>query len=258
MGAKASICSIDGCGHTRQKRGWCTGHAARVRRHGDPQAHIPLSPRVQNVGKLCAVAGCGRPARRLGACLAHYQRLKKTGDYQAGRPLAEREPSRILERAPDGKLKCQRCFVLKPDDRFPWRADSPGAQRRVCKDCRAEYALLWRVANVDKCKVYSDRSTHARRVALAGCDYDDDVNRTSLRRRDGDACCYCGVEMSFAASMRDSRPRNLATLEHVIPVSKGGSHTWGNCALACFQCNLSKGNRERPKWKIRRGHRLSD
>ncbi|MBT2485780.1 MULTISPECIES: HNH endonuclease [unclassified Microbacterium] len=49
---------------------------------------------------------------------------------------------------------------------------------------------------------------------------------------------------------------DLATLEHVIPVSVGGSHTWNNCALACAGCNASKGAKIDDSWRIRQGHRL--
>jgi len=34
-----------------------------------------------------------------------------------------------------------------------------------------------------------------------------------------------------------------ASLDHVQPLSKGGTHTWENLQLAHLTCNLSKGNR---------------
>jgi 5-methylcytosine-specific restriction endonuclease McrA len=32
-------------------------------------------------------------------------------------------------------------------------------------------------------------------------------------------------------------------MDHVIPLSKGGSHTKSNTQLACFGCNTLKGDR---------------
>ena len=32
-------------------------------------------------------------------------------------------------------------------------------------------------------------------------------------------------------------------LDHIIPLSKGGADTWGNIALSCKHCNLSKNNK---------------
>ena len=32
------------------------------------------------------------------------------------------------------------------------------------------------------------------------------------------------------------------TIDHVVPVSKGGQHAWTNCVIACSKCNARKGN----------------
>jgi len=34
-----------------------------------------------------------------------------------------------------------------------------------------------------------------------------------------------------------------ATVDHVIPRSKGGASSWVNMVAACRDCNLAKGNR---------------
>ncbi len=56
------------------------------------------------------------------------------------------------------------------------------------------------------------------------------VNRREVLRRDHHTCQYCGST------------HNL-TLDHVVPLSKGGSHTWDNVVTACERCNQRKGNR---------------
>jgi 5-methylcytosine-specific restriction endonuclease McrA len=33
-----------------------------------------------------------------------------------------------------------------------------------------------------------------------------------------------------------------ATIEHIIPISQGGTHTWDNVAPAHYYCNMSKGD----------------
>lgn len=35
----------------------------------------------------------------------------------------------------------------------------------------------------------------------------------------------------------------VLTLDHVIPRSKGGLHTWDNIVTACQPCNTAKSNR---------------
>lgn len=55
------------------------------------------------------------------------------------------------------------------------------------------------------------------------------VNRRTVFARDGSKCQYCG-----------SAAENL---DHVIPRSKGGPHTWENVVAACRRCNTRKEDR---------------
>jgi 5-methylcytosine-specific restriction endonuclease McrA len=56
------------------------------------------------------------------------------------------------------------------------------------------------------------------------------VNRREVLRRDGHVCQYCGST------------KNL-TIDHVIPRSKGGPHSWDNVVTACATCNSRKSDR---------------
>jgi 5-methylcytosine-specific restriction endonuclease McrA len=56
------------------------------------------------------------------------------------------------------------------------------------------------------------------------------VSRKEVLRRDNHACQYCGSGKRL-------------TLDHVIPRSKGGQHTWNNVVAACESCNSKKGDR---------------
>lgn len=55
-------------------------------------------------------------------------------------------------------------------------------------------------------------------------------SRRNVHARDGYVCQYCG------------NPANL-TIDHVIPLSRGGRTTWDNVVTACRSCNGRKGNR---------------
>ncbi len=56
------------------------------------------------------------------------------------------------------------------------------------------------------------------------------VNRREVLRRDNYTCQYCGSHKHL-------------TLDHVIPVSRGGLHTWDNVVTACERCNQRKSDR---------------
>ena len=58
-----------------------------------------------------------------------------------------------------------------------------------------------------------------------------------LRGRDGDACIWCREAMVFYGE----GPLR-ATIEHVIPLGRGGLDNMNNMALAHFKCNNGRGS----------------
>lgn len=64
------------------------------------------------------------------------------------------------------------------------------------------------------------RVPYRRRVAL---------NRRAVFARDDHTCQYCG--------------NSAENIDHVLPRSRGGSHTWENVVAACRRCNTRKGDR---------------
>jgi 5-methylcytosine-specific restriction endonuclease McrA len=58
-------------------------------------------------------------------------------------------------------------------------------------------------------------------------------SRSNVYLRDNCECQYCGVKIE----------RKDATLDHVMPVSKGGKSTWENCTTACGPCNAAKSDK---------------
>ena len=58
-------------------------------------------------------------------------------------------------------------------------------------------------------------------------------NRRNIFKRDRFTCQYCGKQPD----------RQELTIDHVLPRSRGGTSTWGNCVLACLSCNRRKADR---------------
>jgi len=54
-----------------------------------------------------------------------------------------------------------------------------------------------------------------------------------LFNRDSWSCQYCGIELSYSS----------ITVDHVLPICKGGPTTWHNCVAACKICNRKKGGK---------------
>lgn len=55
------------------------------------------------------------------------------------------------------------------------------------------------------------------------------MSRAALMHRDNHRCAYCGGRAD--------------TVDHVVPRSRGGEHTWENCVAACAKCNHRKADK---------------
>ncbi len=64
-------------------------------------------------------------------------------------------------------------------------------------------------------------------------------NRFNLFVRDRGLCQYSGVELRFRSADRAQR----ATVDHVVPVCRGGRTRWDNCVIASTASNFMKGGR---------------
>jgi 5-methylcytosine-specific restriction endonuclease McrA len=95
------------------------------------------------------------------------------------------------------------------------KAEMVSATDRVYHSARAEFAepSVVRLS-------YFVKVPYQARVAL---------NRRAIFVRDGHRCQYC-----------DQPAENI---DHVIPRSKGGGHTWDNVVAACRPCNARKMDR---------------
>jgi 5-methylcytosine-specific restriction endonuclease McrA len=69
----------------------------------------------------------------------------------------------------------------------------------------------------------------------------DKITRKQLHERDGGRCYIC-KQKTVLKNKGKKRNKNLSTIDHVVPVSKGGTHTWDNVRNCCWQCNIVKGS----------------
>ena len=65
------------------------------------------------------------------------------------------------------------------------------------------------------------------------------LSRRAIFARDGGRCVYCGA--------------NATSIDHVIPRSRGGGHSWENVVSACHKCNHVKADKPLKElgWRLR-------
>lgn len=69
-------------------------------------------------------------------------------------------------------------------------------------------------------------------------------SRYNVYLRDMFTCQFCLTQF----------PQSQLTLDHVLPISKGGKTNWENIVAACGPCNSRKGNNEKIKPKTEPYH----
>jgi len=89
------------------------------------------------------------------------------------------------------------------------------------------------------------RNTATRRAQCATNGRVKKIDPKSIFERDGWRCQICGkkVDKRLYHIKGTKRYANAPSLDHIIPISKGGDHTRANVQCACYLCNCKKGNR---------------
>lgn len=126
----------------------------------------------------------------------------------------------------------------------------PTKKRCNCKKCGAEFiALLGGGLSkqyCDDCLKDTKQRLHRihkakRRAACKGA-HAESVNPFKVFDRDRWHCKLCGCKTP--KSKRGTYDDDAPELDHIVPISKGGEHTYLNTQCACRRCNAAK--RDKP------------
>lgn len=103
------------------------------------------------------------------------------------------------------------------------------------KEERIAYAAAWNRAHPEKQLELVHRRNARKRNAFV-----ESVSHLKVFERDEWICGICLEDVDPTIKF----PNPLAkSLDHIIPLSKGGEHSYANVQLAHFGCNASKGNK---------------
>jgi 5-methylcytosine-specific restriction endonuclease McrA len=67
-------------------------------------------------------------------------------------------------------------------------------------------------------------------------------SKKAVLRRDQYTCAYCSARPGDQQNGETLTARDF-TVDHILPVSRGGKDTWSNTICACFACNQRKADR---------------
>jgi 5-methylcytosine-specific restriction endonuclease McrA len=175
-------------------------------------------------------------------------------------------------------IHCAKCKTDKPAAAFYW--SRAGRRRSPCKSCVRAYtsankarrnaaslawaernreitrrrALDWARANPLR-RLETERRSRAenreafrvkvrnRRAALKAAGTHDAEDVLALYDLQGGRCNGCGRRLPASYHV-----------DHVLPVSRGGSNGPENLQLLCPYCNMSKGAKTMAEWRAQQGY----
>lgn len=161
---------------------------------------------------------------------------------------------------------CKTCFKKQVSKRYTanpepakqrskkWRLDNPEKVKqnnKIWKSNNAEYAAIknseWRKNNhsqhLENTRKWSSnnqlrrRENELKRRAIKNKNGVYKISIKELRKLRNQNCLYCEQIAEI-------------TIDHIIPIARGGSHSIGNLAPACQSCNSSKGSKTITEWKM--------
>lgn len=95
----------------------------------------------------------------------------------------------------------------------------------------------------DKCKNINKKKTNSsirKRCRKYGVYYDPSVKSVDVFKRDHYICQICGIECITNDDKWGYVGPYSPSIDHIVPLAKGGTHTWGNTQCTHIICNSYK------------------
>lgn len=239
---------------------------------------------------MCAVAGCEKekhPKAGYGMCRPHYRALQKWGERLHAPVINCLDCTIEFIPKNGGHVRCGNCATMynratekeyREENREKitqynreWRARNPSYH--------SEYNRNWRAAHREEYLAYSAqyRAEHSDEVRRRHVDWESrhprhaqewaEKNRERARETVRRRRARMRMVSAYVISDRDirrllqrhryccaycNRPLEESYhMDHVFPVSLGGSNGIGNLVPACPDCNVSKSNWFLSEWRYR-------
>lgn len=226
--------------------------------------------KARTVFRTCIECGIQfqKMSRGKGLCCSRtcgFQYQRRLGAERRAITIAKRKADRERKQTERLNIRCRVC--LRPCGRVLCstvcaRNEYQSTNPVNCKFCgvilqvrRPGLRRCSSIACLEKARAIARRSshrsrrttgrrgpkTHIRRAIELGVPWER-VNRMAVFERDGWACQICGVDTPQRLLTHHSDPA-APTLDHIVPMTKGGGHLYANCQCLCRRCNSNKGDR---------------
>lgn len=247
-------CSIAGCDKAAVARTWCSKHYARWHSHGSADVRLPGD--VLNGCRVCVGCNADKPVSEFApkratckACIRRQERAK----HAANREARNEASRRWRTENPELSKQLKRDWYYRNKDRsqaasLAWRESHPERAKEARKAWEAanpDYRRIWANLNRDKAREYGLRwreqhpeqateMIRARRALIKAAA----LSQNDLDRLWTGICGICKSSMDRSLPWPDPMSKSI---DHIVPLSQGGTHTRDNLQWAHLVCNIRKG-----------------
>lgn len=216
MSDSTLLCHACGSPLSGRAKKWCS-EACRLRKHRESNPEY-----VERQAALAKALNAERSAARDAAD-------PRPRCQRCGREMARRKGVKFCK----ATAECRRAAYLERMARAPeCSVDDCGRPVLGNGLCGSHASAAWRAANPDR----RGNAWHAYRARKLGA-YVEDVERAVVLERDDWTCHICGRPIPKDTIWPEVE---YATLDHVIPLNKGGEHSYANVKAAHNLCNSTK------------------
>ena len=202
-------CIVDGCDNEQFSKGLCTKHYREIQR--------------KNNEVKCSVDGCNRPHLAEGFCAKHYQRAK------SGKPLEDPVRKNGGKCSFDGCEKtavsmgmCSTHYM-----RFYKHGDA-NVLVRIAK-YKTEEERKEAVRHSSRTRRYQKRSRSGAKT--------ERWTKAQVIEKSQGVCALCGLPIDLELKSPNAMSFSI---DHIVPLSKGGSNLFENVQAAHLGCNCKK------------------
>ena len=259
------VCSVEGCGSKSKALGFCSKHYMQSKRKG-----------LDHYSRRIKCSHCGDEFEPAKASSMYCSNRCKVAAWKAAnvdKHAANRRAE--IEARPKYSAvvfnKCNACsklFVSRRKRMYCCDSCEPKTinisqikPSSICKHCGVEFVQSSTGGRPseycsDECRDAKNRiikklhhvarrksrgsDSHRKRARRFGCKYEAVVTNKVLER-DGYRCKLCGIKTP--KHKRGTYDHDAPELDHIIPLSKGGDHSYLNTQCACRKCNGEKADK---------------
>ena len=131
------------------------------------------------------------------------------------------------------------------------------SEQKICKYCGNPFMTQYKKSKVFCSEICTNKHSHymsklaekRRKGKITKLDrLDNDITLPLLYNRDKGICKICGLKCNWndieSKNNYSIVGANYPSIDHIKPISRGGSHTWDNVQLAHHKCNAIKRDKE--------------